>query len=455
MSRIVCKFGGSSVSTKENIEQIINILSLDDNRRVVVLSAPGTASGIVTKVTDYLIAITKKSLAGKSAQKEIGAVKARYHDIYVPLGLSSEMVDSVVDELDNRVSANQADSAMYRDAIVATGEEFSANLFAELLKSRGIASVFASPQSVNLLVTNDFGDARATDDGRKNLTTLKNMCEESIVVFPGFYGVTENGEVCTFSRGGSDLTGAMVADAIDAMEYENFTDVNGILAANPKVVTAPEQINALTYKEMRELSYMGFNVFHEEAVIPVMEKKIPIRLRNTNNIENTGTLIVAERLPEENDVIGIAGARDYCSFNIQKFLMNREKGFGRRLLSIFEDLDLSFEHCPSGVDNISVILDQEQLHPESVNDIVREIEKELAPDELKAEFGLSLISVVGEGLLHKVGVLGVATTALADAGINVKLAIQGSSELSITFGIDSSDEDSAVSVLYDRFFNEE
>ncbi len=247
----------------------------------------------------------------------------------------------------------------------------------------------------------------------------------------------------------------MVADAIDAIEYENFTDVNGILAANPKVVTAPEQITALTYKEMRELSYMGFNVFHEEAVIPVMEKKIPIRLRNTNNIENSGTLIVAERLPEEKDVIGIAGAPDYCAFNLQKFLMNREKGFGRRLLSIFEDLGLSYEHCPSGVDNISVILDQEQLHPESVNDIVREIEKELAPDELKTEFGLSLISVVGEGLLHKVGVLGVATTALAEAGINVKLAIQGSSELSITFGIDSSDEDSAVSVLYDRFFNEE
>ncbi len=191
MSRIVSKFGGSSVATKENIEQIINILSLDSNRRVVVLSAPGTASGIVTKVTDYLILITKKSLSGKSPQKEIDAVKARYNEIYVPLGLSEEIVNNVVNELDTRVAASQDDPAKYRDSIVATGEEFSANLFAELLKSRDIEASFASPQSVNLTVTSDFGDARVTPAGRKNLGALKEMCEKEIIIFPGFYGVTE------------------------------------------------------------------------------------------------------------------------------------------------------------------------------------------------------------------------------------------------------------------------
>jgi len=204
---------------------------------------------------------------------------------------------------------------------------------------------------------------------------------------------------------------------------------------------------------MRELSYMGFNVFHDEAVKPVMKKRIPIRLRNTNNTDNGGTLIVSERLPNVRDIIGIAGASNYCSFNLQKFLMNREKGFGRRLLSIFEDLELSYEHCPSGVDNISVILDQRQLHPETVNDIVRKIQQELKPDDLKIEFGLSLVAVVGEGLLHKVGVLSTSTTALSNAGINIKLVNQGSSELSMIFGIDSADEEKAVKALYDCFFN--
>ena len=453
MSRIVCKFGGTSVATKENIEQIIHILSLNNNRRAVVLSAPGKAPTVITKVTDYLLTITEKSLSDSDFSKELTAVKERYRDIYVPLGIQENVVNEVVAELENRIAADKSNPSKYRDAIVATGEEFSANLFAKLLNQKGIKAEFVSPQSIDFYVTDTFGDAQATEEGHNNLVKLQEICDETIIVFPGFYGITKDGDIATFSRGGSDLTGAILADALDASEYENFTDVNGILSANPNVVVEPDQISALTYREMRELSYMGFNVFHEEAVKPVMKKKIPIRLRNTNNIENSGTLIVSERLPDERDIIGIAGAPNYCSFNLQKFLMNREKGFGRRLLSIFEDLNLSYEHCPSGVDNISVILDQKQLHPESVNDIVREIEKELKPDDLKIEFGISLVSVVGEGLLHKIGVLSAATTALSEAGINIKMVNQGSSELSIIFGIDSADEDKAVKVLYNKFFN--
>jgi aspartate kinase len=203
---------------------------------------------------------------------------------------------------------------------------------------------------------------------------------------------------------------------------------------------------------MRELSYIGFNVLHEEAVKPVMRKKIPIRLRNTNNIDNSGTLIISERLPSERDVIGVASGGGYCSFTLQKFLMNREKGFGRKLLSIFEDLGLSYEHCPSGVDNISVILDQTQLKPEAVNNIVRQITEQLQPDDIKSEFGIALVSVVGEGLIHKIGVLGQAATALSRAKVNIKMVNQGSSEMSIIFGIDASDESKALNALYDEFF---
>jgi aspartate kinase len=218
------------------------------------------------------------------------------------------------------------------------------------------------------------------------------------------------------------------------------------------MVDSPIQIPALTYKEMRELSYIGFNVFHEEAVRPVMLKKIPIRLRNTNNIANEGTLIVSERLPIERDVIGIASGGGYCSFTLQKFLMNREKGFGRQLLGIFEDMGLSYEHCPSGVDNISVILDQKQLKPGSVNNIIRFINDKLHPDEIRTEFGIALVSVVGEGLVHKIGVMAQAATALSKSGINIKMVNQGSSEMSIIFGIDASDEKKAVNALYNEFF---
>jgi aspartate kinase len=453
MSHKVCKFGGSSVATASNIKQIVNVINEDSSRRVIVLSAPGKASGVVTKVTDYLITISEKELDNKDSSKACESVKARYFDIYGELGVDKKIIEDVVNQLDERINADKSDPARFRDNLVAAGEQFSAQLFNEYLKSLNIKSVFASPQTLNVTVTSDHGDAQITSEGAKNLTKISKLAEESIVIFPGFYGMTSENHIATFSRGGSDLTGALIADAINAIEYENFTDVNGILSANPKIITDPEQIVALTYREMRELSYMGFNVFHEEAVKPVMDKKIPIRLRNTNNTKNEGTLIVSERLPDERDIIGIASAAGYCSFNLSKFLMDREKGFGRKLLQIFEDLDLSYEHSPSGVDDLSVVLDQNQLHPGTVNEIIRQIEQVLAPDDVKVEFGLSLISVVGEGLLHKIGVLGSAAMALSNANINVKIVNQGSSELSIIFGIDSADEERALKVLYECFFN--
>ena len=312
---------------------------------------------------------------------------------------------------------------------------------------------YISPLQAGLIVTPVFGDAQPIPDVSLKLASLKRLIPDQILVFPGFFGYTADGDVATFSRGGSDLTGSILAEALDVSEYENWTDVDGIFSAHPQMVDSPAQIQALTYREMRELSYIGFNVLHEEAVRPVMRKKIPIRLRNTNNIKNEGTLVVTERLPSQRDIIGIASGSGYCSFTLYKFLMNREKGFGRRLLSIFEDMDLSYEHCPSGVDNISVILDQDQLKPEAVNKIIRTITEELKPDDIRTEFGISLISVVGEGLIHKIGVLAQAAKALSSAGVNIKMINQGSSEMSIIFGIDTSDERKAVSALYKEFFS--
>ncbi len=453
MDCIVCKFGGSSVATQQRIEQVASIIEENKRRRCVVLSAPGKAPGLEIKVTDMLLTISKKALEDEDISAEISMVKQRYRDIYSPLGVENKDIDEVLDILDQRVQADKSDALRYRDALVASGEDFNARLFARYLQHRGKDAVYLSPQDTHLLVTSTFGDAQPLKETTENLVKLKELCAEKIVVFPGFFGVTQEGHIATFSRGGSDLTGALLAEAIDAGEYENFTDVDGIFSANPTIVDSPRQIPALTYKEMRELSYIGFNVLHEEAVKPVMFKKIPIRLRNTNNLKNDGTLIVAERLPSERDVVGIASGGRYCSFTLQKFLMNREKGFGRRLLSIFEELNLSFEHCPSGVDNISVILDQTQMKPGSANAVIRTIEKELNPDYIKTEFDIALVAVVGEGLIQKVGLLSQAAHALSSAGVNIKMVNQGSSEISVIFGIDADDESEAVNALYKEFFS--
>jgi aspartate kinase len=417
-----------------------------------VLSAPGKAPGYPVKITDALIDVVNKSMANQDCSGTLQEIKRRYHAIYGPLNVPGARIDEVLADLDVRLKTPRDHQGKFRDCIVAAGEDYNCMLFAEYLNIAGIPAVYVSPKEAGLTVTSVFGDAQPIPEVAIKLASLKKTCCDRVVVFPGFFGYTAEGDIATFSRGGSDLTGAILAEAVDAAEYENWTDVDGIYSAHPHMVESPQQIPALSYKEMRELSYIGFNVLHEEAVKPVLRKKIPIRLRNTNNVKNTGTLIVSERLPSERDVIGIASGGGYCSFTLQKFLMNREKGFGRRLLSIFEDIGLSYEHCPSGVDTISVVLDQSQLKPETVNTIIRSIEEQLQPEDIRTEFGIALLAVVGEGLLHKIGVLAQAATALSNAGVNIKMVNQGSSEISIVFGVDMTDEKKALNALYNEFF---
>ena len=454
MRLVVSKFGGSSVASSEKIKHIVEIMRQDSGRRCIVLSAPGKGPDAGVKVTDLLIEAVNRAVGKQSYAEPLAAVRERFSAIYRPLGLSAAVLGDVLDDLYARLSSPVTHPGKFRDLAVAAGEDINCRLFAAYLNTVGVKAKYVNPKEAGLTVTPVFGDAQPLPEAAANLASLKDVCADAAVVFPGFFGCTADGDVATFSRGGSDLTGAILAEAIDADEYENWTDVDGIFSAHPLMVDSPEPISALTYKEMRELSYIGFNVLHEEAVRPVMRKKIPIRLRNTNNIENKGTLIVSERLPDVRDIVGIASGGGYCSFTIQKYLMNREKGFGRRLLSIFEGLNLSYEHCPSGVDTISVILDQGQLKsdPENVNRIIRAIDEELMPDELRPEYNIALVSVVGEGLTHKIGVLATAANALSKAGVNIKMVNQGSSEISMIFGIDAADEKKAVNALYNEFF---
>jgi aspartate kinase len=455
MGLIVCKFGGSSVASSEKIERIVEIMRQDADRRCIVLSAPGKGPGADVKVTDLLIEAAKRAIGKQSFAEQLASVRERFSAIYRPLGLKADILGDILDDLYVRLNSSVSHPGKFRDLVVAAGEDINCRLFAAYLNTVGVKAKYMNPKEAGLTVTSIFGDAQPLPESAANLAVLKGVCADAVVVFPGFFGYTAAGDVATFSRGGSDLTGAILAEAVGADEYENWTDVDGIFSVHPLMVDSPKQISALTYKEMRELSYIGFNVLHEEAVRPVMRKKIPIRLRNTNNIENKGTLIVSERLPDVRDIVGIASCGGYCSFTIQKFLMNREKGFGRRLLSIFEDMNLSYEHCPSGVDTISIILDQEQLtsHPENVNRIIRAIDEELAPDEpVDTEFNIALVSVVGEGLSNKIGVLATAANALSKAGVNIKMVNQGSSEISMIFGIKAEDEKKAVNALYNEFF---
>jgi len=284
----------------------------------------------------------------------------------------------------------------------------------------------------------------------ENLKILKDR--PGITIFPGFFGYTEDGEVVTFPRGGSDITGSILAAAVDAELYENFTDVDSVYAVNPNIVPNPEPITKLTYREMRELSYAGFSVFHGEALQPVYKKGIPVAIKNTNNPSAPGTTIVAERTKITRPVIGIAGDSGFCSIYIRKYLMNREIGFGRKLLEIIENERLSYEHTPSGIDDISVVLRENQLDEEKEKRLIERIKTELEAEDVSISHNLALIMIVGEGSRRTIGIAARATRALARAGINIEMINQGSSEVSIMFGINSDNLSTAIKSLYYEFF---
>jgi aspartate kinase len=276
--------------------------------------------------------------------------------------------------------------------------------------------------------------------------------ESEIVVFPGFFGSTREGEIATFPRGGSDITGAILAAAVKADVYENFTDVDSVYAMDPRIMPEAPAIERMTYREMRELSYAGFGVFHDEAIIPAVHAQIPICIKNTNNPSAPGTMVVPHREPDHGTIVGISSAGGFSAIYIDKYMMNREIGFGRRLLQILEDEGLSFEHTPSGIDNMSVILQSSDLEPKEES-IVGRITEELAPDAIEVEHGLALLMVVGEGMHYTPGLAAKATGAFGSSGINIEMINQGASEISIMFGVKESDREKAVRALGEAFFD--
>lgn len=446
----VAKFGGTSLATADQIKKVCNIVLSDPDRRIVVVSAPGKRYKDDIKVTDLLIACAERYLSSGSAEKELEAVVSRYREIARQLSLSDEIVEQIAADLKERLAADTGNRGKFTDSLKAAGEDNCAKLVARYLQNIGVEAQYISPKEAGLLLSNEFGNAQVLSESYENLKILRD--KPGIIIFPGFFGYSPDGDVVTLPRGGSDITGSILAAAVDADLYENFTDVDSVFAVNPNIVPNPKPIHELTYREMRELSYAGFSVFHEEALVPVYYKGVPVRIKNTNNPDAPGTTITRTRKNNNGPVIGIASDKGFCSIFMSKYLMNREVGFGRRVLQILENEGLPYEHVPSGIDNMSVILRENKFTRDVEDRVIQRIKDQLRVDDIHVQRDLALVVIVGEGMMHTIGITARAGAALARAHVNIEMINQGSCEVSIMFGVRAEDSTKAVRALYEEFF---
>jgi len=446
----VAKFGGSSVANATQLMKVANIIKSDPKRKFIVVSAPGKRWKGDTKITDMLIQLGTAFHHGNAYEQYLTPILDRFSEMIKTLALSI----GVYEEIENKIkTALRVDGTYERkmDAIKAIGEDSSAIILSAYLQDMGLQASYISPKEAGILVSDEPGNAQLLPESYREIYKLRE--KEGILILPGFFGYSVNNKVVTFSRGGSDITGSIIAAGVKAELYENFTDVDSVYSVNPSIVSNPKEIKTLTFKEMRELSYAGFSVFHDEALIPAYREKIPVCIKNTNNPEAPGTFIVSKReVVNEECVVGIASDTGFCSLYVSKYLMNREIGFGRKLLNIFEDEGISFEHAPSGIDDMSVIFRDHKFTPEKENIVINRIKEELQVETVSIHRDLAIIMVVGEGLVNTIGVAGKATKAFVDANVNIEMINQGSSEVSMMFGIKASDLTAAIQSLYRTFF---
>ena len=434
--RKVVKFGGSSLASAEQFWKVGSIIKADESRRYVVPSAPGKRFSADTKVTDLLYQCYR---AAKEGGAEFGAllseIKSRYQEI--------------IDGLELSISLEEDFKVIEENFKNQIGEEYAASR-GEFLNSKVMADYlgFEFVDAARIIRFDGEGQFDAEMTNRVTREYLKNM---EYVVVPGFYGAMEDGTVKTFSRGGSDITGSIVSGALDVDLYENWTDVSGFLVTDPRIIKNPEVIDTITYRELRELSYMGATVLHEEAIFPVRKAGIPINIRNTNAPDDAGTMIVEDTCKKPAYTItGIAGKKGFCSLFIEKSLMNTEIGFGRKVLQVLEEQGISFEHVPSGIDTMTVFIHQDEF-AEKEQQVIAGIHRMVNPDYMELESDLALIAVVGRGMRSNRGTAARIFAALAHANINVKMIDQGSSELNVIIGVKNEDFEGAVKAIYDIF----
>ena len=456
---IVAKFGGSSLATAEQFRKVISIIRSNPDRRIIVVSAPGkrTQSKREKKITDLLKEVARHFSATGEPGPALEQIIKRYDDIRRGLKLDPAMTAAIAADLRARIAARYASDALREESLKAAGEDNNARLMAAALTANGVPAEYISPLEAGLVVDGEPGNAIVCLDAYKNLRKLRNR--KRVVVFPGFFGYAlqrcgseERKVILTFPRGGSDITGSIVARAVKADLYENWTDVDYVAAADPRIVKNACPILELTYREMRELAYTGFSVFNDEALAPVQEVGIPVRICNTNNPSAPGTRIVARRDSSPDVVVGVAAAKPFCTIIVSKYLLNRERGIGRRLLEIIEEAGLSWEHMPTGIDDISVVLREETFPRSLERELVPQIRERLGTRDVRVERGMALVMIVGEGMKHTYGVTCRASSALAAEKINIEMINQGSSEISVVFGVRKERMEDAVRALYREFF---
>lgn len=431
---IVCKFGGTSLANAEQFRKVRDIILSDRNRRYIVVSAPGKRHSKDRKITDLLLHCHKHMEQDLDTQEIRTIIFERYRHIVTELGLNFN-IDGCLDEVWMQIVHNKSE-----DFTASRGEYITARIMAEYLS-------FEFIDAADLL----FFDA---DQRLQESTTYARVFQslQSVerAVIPGFYGTSANGMVKTLTRGGSDITGACIARAVKARVYENWKDVSGLLMADPRIVQNPKEIRVVTYKELRELSYMGAEVLHQDATFPVRTVGIPINILNTNNPSDTGTMIVSDAIAEPGKITGIAGKKDFTVITIEKALMNQEKGFTRRLANVFEVNEVNIEHLPTGIDSISVVVAQSEITGK-LSKVLHEVEQECKPDSIGVRSDLALIATVGRGMMHAPEVPAKLFGALGKEKISVRMIDQGSSGLNIIVGVDVTDFENAVRAIYNAF----
>lgn len=431
----VVKFGGSSLASARQFKKVGDIIRADKSRRYVIPSAPGKRNSKDTKVTDMLYECYAAASTGASYKKLLEAIKARYQEI--------------IDGLDLNLNLDHEFATIEENFVKGIGKDYAASrgeYLNGIVMANYLGYEFIDAAEVIFFDENGNFEAELTN---KELSERLEHIERAVI--PGFYGSKHDGSIKTFSRGGSDVTGSIVARAIHADLYENWTDVSGFLVTDPRIMENPEVIETITYKELRELAYMGAGVLHEDAIFPVRKEGIPINIRNTNRPEDKGTLIVESTCRKPRYTItGIAGRKGFCAINIEKAMMNSEVGFGRKVLGVFEKYGISFEHMPSGIDTMTIMVHQDEFE-EYEQSVIAGIHRAVEPDLVDLEADLALIAVVGRGMKGTRGTVGRIFSALAHARINVKMIDQGSSELNIIIGVKNSDFETAIKAIYDIF----
>ena len=432
----VVKFGGSSLADAEQFRKVAAIVKADPDRHFVVASAPGKRYAGDVKVTDMLYHCYEMVRNREDITEYYQQICERYNSIIRDLGLNFDITGEL-EYIRNAITHHSG-----RDFAASRGEYLNSLILAKFL-----GFDFIDAESVVFFHENGLYDGERTDAELR-----EELKKHKYAVIPGFYGVMPNGTIKTFSRGGSDITGSIVSRAADAEIYENWTDVSGCLMADPRIVDDPKPIKTITYRELRELSYMGASVLHEDAIFPVRYAGIPINIRNTNDPAAPGTMIVASTNEYDSEwvITGVAGKKGFSVINIEKDMMNSEIGFGRKILDVMEDNDISFEHLPSGVDTMSVVVMTSYLDSRRER-VLASINKRVHPDSVVIEDGLALLAVVGRGMVKAKGTAARVFDAISDAGINIRMIDQGSSELNIIVGVEEHDLENAINAIYREF----